>query len=344
MSTWFQNSTLTPVPTSPMPNLQQGGRRVDVLLLVVAAVWGSSYLSAKVLVALGGVLAVLALRFLVAAAAMGLVLVVRRPHRPGRRELTVGVVLGSTQASVLVLETYGVSLTSATKAGVLISLTILLTPTLEGVLSRRWLPPRFFVAAVLALVGVGLLVAGPQGLAAPSSGDVLMLAAALVRAGHVTASGWLTRGRAFDTVTLTALQTVVGAVVFTAAAGPTLTLAAGSFGGKQWTGVLYLGLGCTVFAFLVQLWAVRRTSAARASLLLGTEPLWAVLVGVGLGGEHLTALAVAGGTLVLMGTFWGQRAETRHRTTGAAASSTPSTTGAPTSFTPTASATERRLK
>ncbi|SDS77705.1 DMT family transporter [Actinoplanes derwentensis] len=273
----------------------------DLLLLAVAVIWGSSYLAAKTLVVAGGVLLVLALRYLVSAAVL-LPLMIRR--RVQRRELGVGILLGCTQASVLALETCGVSMTSATNAGVLISLTILITPLLQG-----GLPPKFFAAAAAATAGVALLVAGP-GLRTPNLGDVLMLLAALVRAAHVTLSGRLSRP-SYDTVTLTTLQTVVGAVVFSAAAWPLTT---GGFRTAEWAGVLYLALGCSVFAFLVQLWAIRRTSAARASLLLGTEPVWAVLIGVGLGGEHLTPLAVAGIVLVLAGVFWGQRVEREART------------------------------
>ncbi|MEV6306631.1 DMT family transporter [Actinoplanes sp. NPDC051861] len=282
------------------------------LLLAVAVIWGSSYLAAKTLVVVGGVLAVLALRFLFSAVAMLPVIAVRRPGRPGRRELGVGSLLGLTQSAVLLLETYGVAHTSATNAGVLISLTILLTPLMEGVAGRRFLPGRFFVASLVAVAGVVLLVAGP-GLTAPSLGDGLMLCAAVVRSVHVTLSGHLTRGRSFDTVTLTFVQTVVGTVLFGVAAVPTLGAAVRAFGFAEWAGIVYLALGCSVFAFLVQLWAVRRTSAARASLLLGTEPVWAVLIGVGLGGEHLTAVTVAGIVLVLGGTYYGQRVETRHR-------------------------------
>ncbi|MEU4426128.1 DMT family transporter [Actinoplanes sp. NPDC024001] len=289
--------------------------RGDLLLLAVAVIWGSSYLAAQSLVLVGGVLAVLALRFLVSAVAMVPVVALRRPARPDRREIAVGTLLGLTQAAVLVLETYGVSLTSATNAGVLISLTILITPALEGALRRRPLPGRFFLTAAVAFGGVVLLVAGP-GLRAPSAGDALMLAAAVVRAAHVTLSGHLTRGRSYDTVTLTALQTVVGAVVFTVAAAPALPSAVAAFGPAQWLGILYLALGCSLFAFLVQLWAVRRTSASRAGLLLGTEPVWAVLIGVGLGGEQLTATTVLGIALVLTGTHYGLRVETRHRTAG----------------------------
>jgi drug/metabolite transporter (DMT)-like permease len=276
----------------------------DVLLLAVAVVWGSSYLTAKSLVVAGGVLVLLALRFLISAAAMLPFLTFRR------RETAVGVLLGFTQASVLLLETYGISRTSATNAGVLISLTILLTPILEGLVSRRWLPRAFFLAATVATGGVVLLVAGP-GLRAPSSGDALMLAAALIRAAHVTLSARLTHGRAYDTTTLTALQTLTGAVVF----APALLHATPSYGPAQWWSVVYLALGCTVFAFVVQLWAIRRTSASRASLLLGTEPVWAVLFGALLGGDHLTPIAVTGITLVLIGTWYGQRVENRSRVT-----------------------------
>jgi drug/metabolite transporter (DMT)-like permease len=288
---------------------------VDVLLLAVAAVWGSSYLAAKFLVIGTGVVPVLALRYLVAAAALGVVCCLHRPSRPTRRELAVGVLLGLTQASVLALETFGVARTTATNAGLLISLTIVATPVLEGVALRRWLPRRFFVAAALAVTGVCLLVTD-GGFRAPTVGDLLVLGAALVRAGHVTALGRLTAGRSYGTLHLTLVQLVVGAVLFTALDVRGVGSAASALTPGGWLAVAFLGLFCSVFAFLVQLWAVRRTSAARASLLMGTEPLWAVAVGLTLGGEALGMLSALGAALVVAGTGWGQRIETQHRLTG----------------------------
>jgi drug/metabolite transporter (DMT)-like permease len=58
---------------------------------------------------------------------------------------------------------------------------------------------------------------------------------------------------------------------------------------------------------------VQRTSASRASLLLGTEPVWAVAIGILLAGEHLTVPAAIGAVLMLTGTTWGQSIERRHR-------------------------------
>ncbi len=84
-------------------------------------------------------------------------------------------------------------------------------------------------------------------------------------------------------------------------------------GVATWLQLVYLALFCSVFAFLAQTWAVQRTSASRASLLLGTEPVWAVAIGILLAGERLTVPAAIGAVLMLTGTTWGQSIERTHR-------------------------------
>lgn len=302
-------------------------RRTDAVLLLVALVWGSSYLSAKTATVALPVVAVLFARYALSALACGALVSLRRRSRASqartrsqaqtrargwhRAELRSGTVLGVTQAGVLVLETYGVAHTSAANAGLIISLTIVLTPLLDRTRGRA-LPPAFFLATGLCVLAVVLLTSS-TGLHAPRLGDALMLAAAAVRAGHVALVGRLTVGRPVDPLHLTTVQTAVGTALFLPAAVPHLPALAGS-SAAGWAQLLYLALFCSVFAFLAQTWAVQRTSASRASLLLGTEPVWAVAVGIGLGGERLTAWAVLGAALMVTGTYWGQAVERAHRT------------------------------
>lgn len=284
----------------------------DLALMAVALVWGSSYLVAKDLTLVAPILVVLALRYAISAVALLAVCRGTRAPCPFRRQLVVGGVLGLTQASVLTLETFGVSGTTATNAGLIISLTVVLTPLLDGLWRRRPMPAPFFVATTLAVVGVALLVSG-DGFRAPGWGDGLMLAAAVVRALHVSLIGRLTAGRSDSSLTLTAVQAVVGTLVLSVAAAPALGSAVTRLPATAWVQLAYLGLACTVFAFLAQTWAIRRTSASRASLLMGTEPVWAVLVGVSLGGERLTVLMAAGAVLIVGATYYGQHVERRHR-------------------------------
>lgn len=290
-------------------------RRTDAVLLLVAIVWGSSYLSAQTATSALPVLLVLFARYALSAlACLGVVAARGRgPRRWTREELRAGVPLGLTQAAVLVVETYGVAHTSAANAGLIISLTIVLTPLLDRTGHRGGLPPAFYAAAGVSVLAVGLLMAG-NGFHAPRLGDLLMLAAAVVRAGHVALVGRLTAGRAIRPLHLTTVQTLVGTALFLAPAArelPTLAHA----GPATWAQLLYLALFCSVFAFLAQTWAVQRTSASRASLLLGTEPIWAAAVGVALGGEHFTVLTGLGAVMMITGTYWGQSVERAHRTT-----------------------------
>jgi drug/metabolite transporter (DMT)-like permease len=161
------------------------------------------------------------------------------------------------------------------------------------------------------VLAVGILMAG-NGFHAPRLGDLLMLGAAVVRAGHVALVGRLTAGRAIRPLHLTTVQTLVGTVLFLPLAArdlPTLVHADSA----TWTQLLYLALFCSVFAFLAQTWAVQRTSASRAGLLLGTEPVWAAALGIALGGERLALFTGLGAALMVAGTYWGQAVERAHR-------------------------------
>lgn len=285
---------------------------VDVLLIAVAAVWGASFVAAKSLALDVGVAPAVALRFLVAAVALGLICAARRERMPRGRGLVVAVVLGFSQAAIIGLETWGVHLTSATNAGLLISLALILTPVLESVAARSWLPRSYFVAAVAAVVGVALLVS-EGGLRMPTAGDALVIAAAVVRALHVTASARLTRGRSDSTLAVVFVQLIVCAATASLVAGAELPAAVARLDVFGWANVLFLGLMCSVFAFVVQLWAVRRTSATRASILMGTEPVWALLVGIVLGGESVGAVGLLGAALIVAASYAGQAIERRHR-------------------------------
>ncbi|MFE3517611.1 DMT family transporter [Streptomyces sp. NPDC059166] len=298
--------------TAVLPALAPSRRAwvTDLPLLLVAAVWGASYLAAKGITTTHTVIAVLVLRFTIVLPA--LVVAGRR----GLRALTAaqwrgGALLGLLLSVIFLLETYGVVHTSATNAGLIISLTMIFTPLAEAAVTRVRPPAPFLAAAGLSVVGVVLLTQG-GGFTRPSAGDLLMLLAALARTVHVLAMARITSVRDADSLSLTTVQLGSAVAVFAALAAvpgtgrAPWTVAAG-FGAGEWAGLLFLSVLCTLFAFFVQMWSVRRTSPSRVSLLLGTEPLWAAAVGISIGGEHLGLLGAVGAALVLAGTAWGRR-------------------------------------
>ena len=285
--------------------------KVDLVLLAVAIVWGASYLSAKAITPYATVPAMLSVRFAIATLAMVAIWLIRR-KKFSKTDLVLGAIFGLTQSAIMSVETFGLKITSATNAGLLISLTIIFTPIMESAWNKRWLPRSFFLAAVGAIVGVALLVTG-NGIQEPNFGDVLLFIAAIVRAVHVTAQGVLTRNKEASSFNMILMQCLTATVVFFVFDVQGAFDAIESFGPAQWAGTLFLALFCSVFAFVAQLWAIRRTSASRSSLLLATEPIWAVVIAVLFGGETLALLGILGAAVIIGSTYIGQGIESRHR-------------------------------
>ncbi|MFC8261529.1 DMT family transporter [Streptomyces sp. NPDC057291] len=285
----------------------------DLPVLLVAVVWGASYLAAKGITTTSTVVAVLVLRFAIVLPVLA-VAGWRRLRALSAAQWRGAGLLGLVLSGIFLVETYGVVHTSATNAGLIISLTMIFTPLAEAAVTGVRPPGAFLAAAALSVAGVVLLTQG-GGFTSPSVGDLLMLVAALARTLHVLMMARIKSVRAADSLSLTTVQLGSAVAVFAVLAavpgtGASPWTVAAGFGVREWGGLLFLSVFCTLFAFFVQMWSVRRTSPSRVSLLLGTEPLWAAAAGIAIGGERLSALGVLGAVLVLAGTGWGRRAVT----------------------------------
>ncbi|MFF1558237.1 DMT family transporter [Streptomyces sp. NPDC058279] len=283
----------------------------DLPVLLVAVVWGGSYLAAKGITVPHTVVAVLVLRFALVLPVLALAGRRRLRALTGAQARGAGA-LGLVLGGIFLLETYGVVHTSATNAGLIISLTMIFTPLAEAAVRRRRPSRGFLGAAALSVAGVVLLTQG-AGFTAPGAGDLLILGAALARTAHVLLMARIKAVRGADSLSLTTVQLTSAVAVFAVLAalpgtGASPWEAAAGFGPAAWAGLVFLSVLCTLFAFFVQMWAVRATSPSRVSLLLGTEPLWAAAAGIALGGDRPGTAGLAGAVLVLAGTAWGRRA------------------------------------
>ncbi|MDG4858712.1 DMT family transporter [Streptomyces sp. T-3] len=285
----------------------------DLPVLLVAVVWGGSYLAAKGITTSHTVIAVLVLRFALVLPVLAVVGRQKLRALSGAQWRGAGL-LGLILSGIFLLETYGVVHTSATNAGLIISLTMIFTPLAEAAVTRRAPSRAFLAAAGVSVLGVVLLTQN-GGFTRPSLGDLLILLAALARTVHVLAMARIKAVQDADSLSMTTVQLGAAVGVFALLAGAGTgdspwSVAAG-FGPREWAGLVFLSVFCTLFAFGVQMWAVRKTSPSRVSLLLGTEPLWAAAAGIAIGGERLGAVGLLGAGLVLVGTTWGRRAADR---------------------------------
>ncbi|HPL30323.1 MAG TPA: EamA family transporter, partial [Anaerolineae bacterium] len=126
----------------------------DLALLLVTAIWGSTFVLVKDAVAHYPVLPFLALRFAVAAVALAPAAWWAR-GRLRASDIAAGAAAGALLFAGYALQTFGLQETTASKAGFITGLSVVLVPLFVALLWRR-LPTR------TALAGTALATAGAQ--------------------------------------------------------------------------------------------------------------------------------------------------------------------------------------
>jgi drug/metabolite transporter (DMT)-like permease len=263
-------------------------------LILVTAVWGITFVQVKDAVELYPLLAFLAIRYMIATAALAPI-ALRRLGGFGREGLVAGAVLGGLIALGIGLQTAGLERTTVTSTGFITGLYVLFTPLLGLALFRTPIPRSLWAGVALALLGLALLSGVPQG---SGRGDLLVLISAFVQAFHIVmVERYANR---FDVFALTFVQVAAAAVAF-----GTVSLAFEELtvprGWTVWSALIVTGLFAVAFAYVVQVWAQRRVSATRIAIVFSLETVFAGLFGYLLAGDRLGALGFAGCAAIFAG-------------------------------------------
>ncbi len=279
-------------------------------LLVMTAIWGSTFFVIHDLLTRLPVTDMLAVRF--AMATVALVVLTGRRLRMSWGCVRAGAVLGLLYGVAQVLQTVGLAHTAASVSGFLTGLYVVATPLLAALLLRARVTPTVWLATGLAGLGLGVLSLHGFSI---GYGELLTLASALVYAGHILVMGRLSEpGQA---LALSVVQVAVITLVCTVAA---CWPGSGSGAGLQlpsnvqdWLTVAYLGIVAGAATMVLQTWAQARVEPARAAVVMAMEPVWAAAFAVALGGERLTGRMVTGGLAILAAMYLVELSPRRHR-------------------------------
>jgi drug/metabolite transporter (DMT)-like permease len=263
-------------------------------LILVTAVWGVTFVQVKDAVELYPLTAFLALRYIVASAALAPA-AAQRLRTLRRDGLVAGTVLGALVALGIGLQTAGLERTTVTNAGFITGLYVLLTPLLGLALFRTPIPRQLWLAVALALLGLALLSGVPGG---SGAGDLLVLLSTVAQALQIVmVERYANR---FDVFALTFVEVAVAAVAFLA-----LAIALGDLSwptdGTVWAAILVTGLFAVAFAYLVQVWAQRRVSATRIAIVFSLETVFAGLAGYLFAGDRIGAAGLVGCAAIFAG-------------------------------------------
>ncbi|CAB3767208.1 hypothetical protein LMG29739_05024 [Paraburkholderia solisilvae] len=284
-----------------------------VQLLILAALWGASFLFIRIGVADFGVTPLMALRVGIGALFLIVVLIVRRPLRASagtlrRQAWPLAVVGVLNSAAPFCLFAYA-ELTLSAGVTSVINAT---TPLWGAVVAFIWLKDRLSAlrsiglaigfAGVLMLVWDQIVAPAANGASATPATTALAAAAALGATLLYGIAASYTKRHLMGVDALTvATGTMIGATVvllpFAIAQWPAAPISL-----HAWSAVLCLGVGCTGIAYMLFFHLIAVAGPARAITVTFVIPVFGILWGALFLGERVSAGMLAGCAVILVGT------------------------------------------
>lgn len=263
-------------------------------IVVATVIWGGTFVVIRDSLHHVRPVSLVFARFLAATALFALVLLARR-RVPDREAVRGGALSGLLAAAGFVFQAYGLQRTSAGTSAFLTSTGSLLAGFFAWpILGQR---PGALLAAALGLAAFGsALLAGPQPLHL-GPGEAWTLLGAVAWALQIVAIARFAP-RA-DPLAMTAVQAATIAVVLSPLAMRE-PLAEAVRDPALFPRLAYLIVGGSTIAPLLQVMAQRTLSAGRTGLLLGLEPVFALLFALTVGEERFAPRWWLGAALILV--------------------------------------------
>ena len=275
-----------------------------VALIAVTAVWGVTFVQVKDAVEIYPLFAFLAVRYAIASGVLGLA-GARRLSTLGRSGFFAGAVLGGLLGLGIGLQTAGLERTTVSSTGFITGLYVVLTPLFGLLLFRTRVGLEVWLAVVLAVGGLAMLSGVHVG---STTGDGLVLASTSAQGLQIVmVERYASR---YDAIALTLVEMLTCCVGFLA-----IAVALGELevprGWTVWGALLVTGVFASALAYLIQVWAQKRMSAARIALVFSLETFFAGIFGYWLSGDRLGALGWGGCAAILGGIVLAEPAAAR---------------------------------
>jgi len=262
-----------------------------LLLLLVTAMWGSTFFLIKDLLVRVPTLDFLAVRFTIASVLL-LAIAPKALGRLNRESRRHAIVLGLLYGVAQILQTAGLAHTAASVSGFITGMYVVATPIFAALLLGTRITAMTWGAVALATAGLGVLTL--QGFSV-GYGEALTFVAAMLYALHIVGLGAWSRPR--EAMGMSIVQIIVIAAICLIASAPGGIVLPDNL--RDWLSVLYMAAFAGAFALVAQTWAQAHLAATRCAIIMSMEPVFAALFAVLLGGESLTVRMLVGGAMVL---------------------------------------------
>ena len=288
-------------------------QKADLALILVVVIWGTTFVAVQKAITEIPIHSFHVLRFGVATVALLPLWILRRSATRQDKPAPDGLLLKAGCLAGLCLwlsycfQTSGLLYTTPAHSGFFTGMAVVIVPVLSFLILKKKLEKRAVIGISMAAAGLAFLAFGGAGTVEQPppqpdilKGDLLTLGCAVAFAFQI-----IIKARWASQLSALKLTTVELTTVFVLSLAAALLLEEipdpRSLSFTVWGSVLLTGLLATAFAFLVQTWAQRTTTAVRTAVIFAFEPVSAAIFSWWLVGEVLPPWAVFGGVLIVGG-------------------------------------------
>lgn len=277
-----------------------------ITALITIVIWGTTFISTKILLADFTPIEILFFRFLLGLLALIAVYPKRLRIKDKKQQFTFAAAGLCGISLYYLLENIALTYTMASNVGVIISVAPFFTAVLSHVFlkTEEKLKTQFFVGFVVAIIGICLIGFNGKELELNPIGDFLAIAAAFVWAVYslltrkISSYGYNTIGATRRIFTYGILFMLPFLFIFDFSPNfqkiikPEYTL-----------NLIYLGLGASALCFVTWNYAVKVLGAVKTSVYIYIVPVITVITSVIVLKEEITWMAAIGIGLTLIGLF-----------------------------------------
>jgi drug/metabolite transporter (DMT)-like permease len=268
-------------------------RGAELALVGIAAVWGLTFVMVQDAVERLPVTTFLAYRFLPAALIVGVVF--RKDlRRLGGDGWRIALVMGAFLTIGYLAQTLGLEHTSASNAGFITGLFVVLTPLFGSVALHKPAGRLAWGAALASAFGLFLLSGAGANFHWAGDGIVLICAASF--AAHILATDRGVSSHPIGALLAIQLGVCGMACLILAALSGDLVVPRGA---TVWSALLVTSLVASALGFFVQSYAQQHADPARTALILASEPAFAGLFGFLLAGDRLGGVELLGAVIIV---------------------------------------------
>lgn len=274
--------------------------KANFLMIIVTMFWGLSYTFMVMGLETLEAYNVVALRCGIAFVIAGLIFYKKMIKVNGKTILYASI-QGFLLFLVFALSLFGLKTTSASNAGFILSLTVVLVPIFTSLIERK-LPSRAVSFAVFCTM-VGITILTLKESLTFQTGDILVAIAALSYSIYLILNSKFTKS--VDSISYGVYQLgvagIFGIVLCLLFETPKVPMDT-----TGWVAILGLGVICTAFCFIAQSVVQQYTSPTHTGLIFSLEPIFASVFAMLFLGEVITTQLLIGGVFILAGNFVAQ--------------------------------------